>query len=114
MSDELKVMSRKTCVGCRHSITHHSSLITLSILAAMCAAIYNHPVITCPAPRRRLSVTTENVMMKDAILDELGKQPFVPHAALKNGHAQTLAGALIPRRFRRVIENREERLFDVA
>jgi predicted alpha/beta-fold hydrolase len=53
-------------------------------------------------------------MMKDAILDELGKQPFVPHPALKNGHTQTLAGALIPRRFKRVIENREERIFETA
>jgi uncharacterized protein len=53
-------------------------------------------------------------MTKDAILNELGKRRFVPHPALKNGHTQTLAGALIPRRFRRVIENREERLFDVA
>src|SRR4030095_6384986 len=40
--------------------------------------------------------------------------PFVPHPALKNGHAQTLAGALIPRRFKLTTENREERLFQVA
>ena len=53
-------------------------------------------------------------MMKDAILSELEKQPFVPHPRLKNGHAQTLAGALIRRRFKRVIENCEERLFDIA
>ncbi|HKQ04011.1 MAG TPA: alpha/beta fold hydrolase [Blastocatellia bacterium] len=53
-------------------------------------------------------------MTKDAILNELEKQPFVPHPRLKNGHAQTLAGALIRRRFKRVIENCEERLFDIA
>ena len=52
-------------------------------------------------------------MMKDAIFNELNKQPFVPHPALKNGHAQTLAGALIRRRFKRVVENREERLFAI-
>src|SRR5436853_6840372 len=53
-------------------------------------------------------------MMKDAILNELGQQPFVPHPALKNGHAQTLAGTFIRRRFKLAIENREERLFDIA
>lgn len=52
--------------------------------------------------------------MKDAILNGPGRQPFVPHPALKNGHAQTLAGALVPRRFKRAIEGREERLFDTA
>ena len=52
--------------------------------------------------------------MKDAILNELGQQPFVPHPALKNGHAQTLAGTFIRRRFKLAIENREERLFDIA
>jgi uncharacterized protein len=59
-------------------------------------------------------VAIENVLMKDAILNELGRQPFVPHPALKNGHAQTLAGALMPRRFKLAVENREERLFDIA
>jgi predicted alpha/beta-fold hydrolase len=53
-------------------------------------------------------------MMKDAILNELGQQPFVPHPALKNGHAQTLAGTFIRRRFKLTIENREERLFDIV
>jgi len=52
-------------------------------------------------------------MMKDAILSELGKQPFVPHPALRNGHAQTLAGALLRRRFKLVTENCEERLFEI-
>lgn len=52
--------------------------------------------------------------MKDAILNELGRLPFIPHPALKNSHAQTLAGALIPRRFKLATENREERLFQVA
>jgi uncharacterized protein len=53
-------------------------------------------------------------MMKDAILDELGQPAFVPHPALKNGHAQTLAGALMRRRFKLTAGNREERLFDIA
>lgn len=53
-------------------------------------------------------------MTKDTILNELGRVPFVPHPALKNGHAQTLAGALIPRRFKLAMANREERLFTVA
>src|ERR1700742_4554962 len=53
-------------------------------------------------------------MVKDTILNELEQVPFIPHPALKNGHAQTLAGAIIPRRFKLAIEQREERLFDVA
>ena len=61
-----------------------------------------------------MSVATENWMTKDAILNELKRRPFLPHPALKNSHAQTLAGALIRRRFRRAVERREERLFDIA
>jgi uncharacterized protein len=53
-------------------------------------------------------------MTKDAILNEMKRRPFVPHPALKNGHAQTLAGALLRRRFRRAVEPRQERLFDIA
>ncbi|HKP84696.1 MAG TPA: alpha/beta fold hydrolase [Blastocatellia bacterium] len=51
---------------------------------------------------------------KEGILDQLARTPFIPHPALKNGHAQTLAGTLIRRRFKLVPENAEARLFDVA
>jgi uncharacterized protein len=53
-------------------------------------------------------------MTKDNILKELSATPFVPHPALKNAHGQTIMGALIPRRFRLVVENTETRFFDVA
>ncbi|HJQ25128.1 MAG TPA: alpha/beta fold hydrolase [Blastocatellia bacterium] len=52
-------------------------------------------------------------MMKDAILNQLNRQPFVPHPALRNGHAQTLAGALLRRRFKLVTENCEARHFEI-
>ena len=51
---------------------------------------------------------------KDEILNQLARTPFIPHPALKNAHAQTLAGSLIRRRFKLVLENVEARYFDVA
>ena len=52
--------------------------------------------------------------MKEDIHNHLAQMPFVPHPALKNAHAQTLAGALLPRRFKLVTERTEPRFFDVA
>jgi len=52
--------------------------------------------------------------MKESITEQLAQTPFIPHPALKNPHAQTIMGTLIPRRFRLVSENSEPRLFDVA
>src|ERR1044072_5916565 len=53
-------------------------------------------------------------MTKAEIFNQLTATPFVPHARLKNGHAQTLAGKLIRRRFKRVPENTEARIFNTA
>jgi predicted alpha/beta-fold hydrolase len=53
-------------------------------------------------------------MTKENILKELSAIPFAPHPALKNAHGQTLIGALIPRRFKLVVENTEGRFFDVS
>ena len=41
-------------------------------------------------------------------------KPFQPHYVLQNGHAQTMAAYLWPRRFRFVLESDQERLFEVA
>jgi uncharacterized protein len=53
-------------------------------------------------------------MTKENILKRLRTIPFAPHPAMKNAHAQTIMGALIPRRFKLVTENTEARFFDVA
>jgi predicted alpha/beta-fold hydrolase len=41
-------------------------------------------------------------------------KPFKPHRLFQNGHAQTIAAYLWPRRFRFASESDEERLFEVA
>jgi predicted alpha/beta-fold hydrolase len=53
-------------------------------------------------------------MTKDRILEHLARSPFVAAPKLRNAHAQTLAGTLIPRRFRLVNEPAEPRYFDTA
>jgi uncharacterized protein len=53
-------------------------------------------------------------MTKDRLLDHFSRIPFVPQPRLRNAHAQTLAGALIPRRFNLVTERVEGRYFDTA
>ena len=53
-------------------------------------------------------------MTKDRILEHLARMPFVPPPKLRNAHAQTLAGTLIPRRFKFVTERPEPRYFDTA
>jgi predicted alpha/beta-fold hydrolase len=53
-------------------------------------------------------------MTKETILDKLTARPFVPHPRLKNGHVQTLAGAVIRRRFKLVTTNLQSRIFDTA
>lgn len=53
-------------------------------------------------------------MKKERVLEHLARTPFVPPPKLKNAHAQTLAGTLIPRRFKLVLENSEPRYFDTA
>ena len=40
--------------------------------------------------------------------------PFKPHSVFRNGHAQTIAAYLWPRRFRSVSKRDQERLFEVA
>ena len=50
-------------------------------------------------------------MTKDSILAHLARTPFIPPPKLRNAHAQTLAGTLIPRRFKL---NAEPRYFDTA
>ena len=46
--------------------------------------------------------------------DVLAGKPFQPHKVLQNGHAQTMAAYLWPRRFRFAPESDQERLFAVA
>jgi predicted alpha/beta-fold hydrolase len=41
-------------------------------------------------------------------------KPFTPHPVFRNGHAQTIAAYLWPRRFRFASERDQERLFEVA
>lgn len=53
-------------------------------------------------------------MTKDRILEHLAWLPFVPPPKLRNAHAQTLAGTLIPRRFKHVTGRAEPRYFDTA
>jgi len=53
-------------------------------------------------------------MMKERILEHLNRTPFIPPPKLRNAHAQTLAGTLIPRRFKLVTENTEARYFDTT
>jgi len=53
-------------------------------------------------------------MTKERILEHLSRTPFVPPSKLRNAHAQTIAGTIIPRRFKAVVENSEPRYFDTA
>ena len=53
-------------------------------------------------------------MTKDIILSKLAEQPFIPHPALKNPHAQTIAGTWMPRRFKLIESRSEPRIFDTA
>ncbi len=53
-------------------------------------------------------------MIKEKIIERLSETPFVPHPALRNPHAQTIAGAFIRRRTGPAIKTAEPRLFDVS
>jgi len=53
-------------------------------------------------------------MTKDRILEHLAGTPFIPPPRLRNAHAQTLAGTLMPRRFKHINETAEPRYFDTA
>jgi predicted alpha/beta-fold hydrolase len=50
--------------------------------------------------------------MNSAIETCVLQGPFVPHRALKSGHAQTIVAALIPRRFKMFSARTERRLFE--
>lgn len=51
-------------------------------------------------------------MTRGEVRKHFEKHPFVPHSALKNPHAQTIAGTMIPRRFKIVEKQTESRFFD--
>src|SRR6266478_6438195 len=51
-------------------------------------------------------------MTKTDIAKRLEKSPFIPHPALKNPHAQTIAGTMIRRRFKSLDDRTESRFFD--
>ena len=51
-------------------------------------------------------------MTKEDIAKRLEKSPFIPHPALKNPHAQTIAGTMIRRRFKSLDDRTESRFFD--
>jgi predicted alpha/beta-fold hydrolase len=53
-------------------------------------------------------------MVKEKIIERLSETPFIPHPALRNPHAQTIAGTLIPRRQGLAAKSAERRLFDVS
>ncbi|HXG91982.1 MAG TPA: alpha/beta fold hydrolase [Blastocatellia bacterium] len=53
-------------------------------------------------------------MTKEKLIEQLSRTPFIPHPAMRNPHAQTIMALLIPRRFKRVNEHSEPRLFDTA
>jgi len=53
-------------------------------------------------------------MSIENIIRRLNEVPFVAHPALRNGHAQTLAGHFIPRRFQLIEQRSEPRLFETA
>lgn len=65
-------------------------------------------------PSARAECTVHTTMTKESILEHLGRTPFIPPQKLRNAHAQTLAGTLIPRRFEVVAERSEPRYFDTA
>src|SRR5262252_5962985 len=52
--------------------------------------------------------------MHPGIASQLLERPFVPHPALRNTHAQTIAAALIPRRPKLLPRRTRLRNFDVA
>src|SRR6476619_6043939 len=53
-------------------------------------------------------------MIEQTVINNLQRHPFVPHPALKNAHAQPLAGHFIPRRFKIIHNKTESRYFDTA
>lgn len=53
-------------------------------------------------------------MTKENIIRHLNEDPFIPHPAIKNAHAQTIAGSVFPRRFKLVDEWSESRFFDTG
>jgi uncharacterized protein len=53
-------------------------------------------------------------MNKELLLERLSRMPFNAPPKLKNAHAQTLAGTVIPRRFSVILKNSEPRFFDTA
>src|SRR5215469_13906758 len=52
--------------------------------------------------------------MQPGVTSQLLQKPFIPHPALRNTHAQTIAAALIPRRPRLLPQRTSLRHFDVA
>ena len=53
-------------------------------------------------------------MIEQDVIKHLQQHPFVPHPALRNAHAQTLAGYFIRRRFKVINRRTESRYFDTA
>jgi uncharacterized protein len=53
-------------------------------------------------------------MNKEAIIEHLAQTPFIPHAAIKNGHAQTIIGSFIPRHTPLLEAKAKPRYFNVA
>src|SRR5262245_1436425 len=53
-------------------------------------------------------------MKREVILAKLARTPFVPHPAIKNGHAQTIIGSFITRRTPLLNDLAKPRYFDVA
>lgn len=52
--------------------------------------------------------------MKESLIERLTRNPFAPHPAIRNAHAQTIVGYLLPRRMELLSRNIEPRYFDIA
>lgn len=61
-----------------------------------------------------LNVAAEPAMMEESLIEQITQRPFVPHPAIRNAHAQTIIGYLLPRRTGLLNQNIEPRYFDVA
>ena len=53
-------------------------------------------------------------MIKEKVTSRLMPKPFIPHPAIRGGHAQTIAAFLLPRRTRLLQGRSEDRVFEVA
>lgn len=61
-----------------------------------------------------LNLAVELLVMKESLIEQLTRDSFVPHPALKNAHAQTIISSLVRRSTELLNRNTEPRYFDTA